>query len=324
MGIILRNLRKFLNSSDCVSGIVGDVLLIGIVVIVFGMLATMVFSLDRPLDIPHVAVEKWARAPTDTIYIRHCGGDVIDVDDLKIMVNINGSSYVYSQENVSGCLNKSLWDLGDVITINTNDKWGVPLKKGDPVFLHLVDMDSKQVFRQAKVIPGGGSFGAWLPPALIDDDSSNITDVIKENDLKSTTYLVPKKDKINPDSYETGEQFDFGINLVDYDYRIGEPISNVKLRLVYRAHDNSFLGIRLMVYDAYPSPGWYPENECMSFKNETTGSTHDFLIYVTDVSDRINTVEDVEGLKVRLEAVGNAADNAKKEINVDYVAVYFE
>lgn len=315
---MLGNLRRFLNSSDCVSGVVGDVLLIGIVVIVFGMLATMVFSLERPVDSPHVAVEKWARAPTDTIYIRHCGGDVIDVDDLKIMVNINGSSYVYSQENVSGCLNKSFWDLGDVITINTNDEWGVPLKKGDPVFLHFVDMDSKQVFRQVKVIPGGGSFGDWLPPALIDDDSSNITDVIKENDLKYTTYKVPKKDKNETFLFDTGEQFDFGINLADYDYRIGEPVSNVKLKIVYSTHDNSFLGIKLKVYDAYPSPGWYYENETMSEANKI------WVTYVTDVSDHINTTQDVEGLRIRFEAVGNAATGAEKEINVDYIAVSFE
>jgi hypothetical protein len=300
---------------------VGDVLLIGIVVIVFGMLATMVFSLDRPVDSPHVAVEKWARAPTDTIYIRHCGGDVIDVDDLKIMVYINGSSYVYSQADVSGCLNKNFWDLGDVITINTNDKWGVPLKKGYPVFLHLVDMGSKQVFRQVEVIPGGGSFGDWLPPARVDENSgfSNITDVIKENDSKSTTYIVPKKNKDTNFSFDTGEEFDFGINMADYDYRIGEPVSNVKLKIVYKTHDQSFLGIKLKIYDAYPSPGeWYYENETMSETNKN------WVTYVTNISDHMNTTQDVEGLRVRLEAVGNAAIGAEKELNVDYIAVSFE
>jgi FlaG/FlaF family flagellin (archaellin) len=312
---MLGNLRKFLNSSDCVSGVVGDVLLIGIVVIVVSMLGTMVFSLDRPVDSPHVAVEKWARAPTDTIYIRHCGGDAIDVDDLKIMVNINGSSYVYSQENVSGCLNKSFWELGDVITINTNDEWSVPLKKGDPVFLHLVDMDSKQVFRQVKVIPGGGSFGGWLPPAQMSDSagSSNITDVIKENDGNHTHYVVPQKN--TSEVAGTGEKFDFGINLADYDYRIGEPVSNVKLRLVYETHDNSFLYIQLWVFDAYPFPGqWYVKSPM----NESSSP----VIYVTNLSDRINTVEDIEGFKVRIEGVGNAASS--KEINVDYIAVSFE
>ncbi|KKG08645.1 hypothetical protein EO92_18625 [Methanosarcina sp. 2.H.A.1B.4] len=319
---MLENLWKFLNSSDSVSGIMGEVLLASIAVIIAGMFSTMVFSLDRPVDSPHVAVEKWARAPTDIIYIRHCGGDVIDSDYMKIIASIDGSSYVYSPDDVFSNLNKSTWDVGDVITINVSDKWGASLTKGDPVYLSLIDMDSKQVFRQAKVIPGGGGSGGWLPPAKVSDSSGplNTTDIMKEGDNISTLYKVPKKNKNESYLYDsTGEIFDFGINMADYDYRIGEPISNVTLKIVYRAYDQSFLGIKLRIYDSYPSPGvWYYENETMVYDNKV------WITYKTDISNRINTVEDVEGLRVKIEAVGNAADNANKEMNVDYVAVYFE
>lgn len=313
---MLENLWKFLNSSDSVSGIMGEVLLASIAVIIAGMFSTMVFSLDRPVDSPHVAVEKWARAPTDIIYIRHCGGDVIDTDYMKIIASIDGSSYVYSPDDVFSNLNKSTWDVGDVITINVSDKWGASLTKGDPVYLSLVDMDSKQVFRQAKVIPGGGGSGGWLPPAQVDDSSGplNSTDVMKEGDGKHTNYVVPQKN--TPEVNGTGEVFSFGINMADYDYRIDESVSNVTLRFVYSTHDSSFEYIELWIFDAYPSPGqWYMKSS-LSETNKLP------KIYVMNLSDRINTVEDVEGLKVRIKGVGNAA--SAKEINVDYMAIYFE
>ncbi|WP_235282785.1 type IV pilin N-terminal domain-containing protein [Methanosarcina sp. 1.H.T.1A.1] len=316
MGLMLENLWKFLNSSDSVSGIMGEVLLASIAVIIAGMFSTMVFSLDRPVDSPHVAVEKWARAPTDIIYIRHCGGDVIDTDYMKIIASIDGSSYVYSPDDVFSNLNKSTWDVGDVITINVSDKWGASLTKGDPVYLSLVDMDSKQVFRQAKVIPGGGGSGGWLPPAQVDDSSGplNSTDVMKEGDGKHTNYVVPQKN--TPEVNGTGEVFSFGINMADYDYRIDESVSNVTLRFVYSTHDSSFEYIELWIFDAYPSPGqWYMKSS-LSETNKLP------KIYVMNLSDRINTVEDVEGLKVRIKGVGNAA--SAKEINVDYMAIYFE
>jgi FlaG/FlaF family flagellin (archaellin) len=316
MGLMLENLWKFLNSSDSVSGIMGEVLLASIAVIIAGMFSTMVFSLDRPVDSPHVAVEKWARAPTDIIYIRHCGGDVIDTDYMKIIASIDGSSYVYSPDDVFSNLNKSTWDVGDVITINVSDKWGASLTKGDPVYLSLVDMDSKQVFRQAKVIPGGGGSGGWLPPAKVSDSSGplNTTDIMKEGDGKHTNYVVPQKN--TPEVNGTGEVFSFGINMADYDYRIDESVSNVTLRFVYSTHDSSFTYIKLWIFDAYPYPGqWYMKSS-LSETNKSPKS------YVINLYDCINTVEDIEGLKVRIEGVGNAA--SAKEINVDYMAIYFE
>jgi FlaG/FlaF family flagellin (archaellin) len=322
-GNLLYKFDKTKRSCAAVSSVMGEVLLTGIAVIMFSMLATMVFSLDGPVDSPHVAVETWARAPTDTISIRHCGGDVIDTDELKIIVSIEGSSYVYSQADLSECLNNSFWELGDVITINTNDKWSVSLTKGSPVYMYLVDTDSKQVFRRVTVIPGGGGSGGWLTPAwVIDDDldgdNSNFTDILVEGDGSYTQYSVAKRNKTDPYSCDTNEEFLFDINMADYDYRLDEQVTNVKLKLVYKPHDNSFLGIRLNISDSYPLPGeWYIENGNLTDSN-------DWNTYVTDLSDRINTAEDVEGLRVRLEAVGNAADAAVKEINVDYIAVSFE
>ncbi|HEX2956437.1 MAG TPA: type IV pilin N-terminal domain-containing protein [Chitinispirillaceae bacterium] len=313
---MLGNLRKFFNDLDSVSGVVGEVLLTCIAVIVAGVFSTVVFSLDRPVDSPHVVVEKWARAPTDIIYIRHCGGDVVDTDELKIIASIDGSSYEYSPTNVSSSLNKSIWELGDTIAINASDKWGVSLTKGDPVYLHMVDTDSKQVFRKVKVIPGGGSSGGWIPPAQVYENSagsSNITDVIKEGDGNHTHYLVLKKN--TPGENDTHELFTFGVNMADYDYRLGEPVSNVKLKIVYETHDNSFLYIRLKIFDAYPLGEWYIEESQM---NESSSP----VVFERDLTSRINTIEDIERLKVKIEAVGNAA--SAKEVNIDYIAVSFE
>ncbi|MCQ1536490.1 type IV pilin [Methanosarcina sp. KYL-1] len=293
----------------------GEVLLTGVVVIAFSMVATLVFSLDAPVDCPHVAVEKWGRAPTDTLYIRHCGGDILDTEDLKIMVSIDESSYVYSGADVSGNLNKSVWDLGDVIAINTKNEWGVPLSKGDSVFVYLVDMDSKQVVRKVKVPVNGGGSGGWVSPSEMLDSagSSNLTAVLKEGDGNVTHYLVPKKGTSGVNG--TGEVFFFDIDMADYDFRLDEPVSNVTLKLVYETHDDSFFYIQLRVFDAYPPPGeWYNE----SFMPESSSSR----TYVTNLSDCINTTEDLEGLKIKIVAVGNAASN--KEVNVDYIAVSFE
>ncbi len=305
-------------------------LLVSIAVIMLSMLATLLFSLDKPVDCPHVAVEKWARAPTDNIYIRHCGGDVIDVEDLKIIVFIDDSRYICSPEDVYSNLNKSFWELGDVITINTNDEWSVNLGSGDSVSLYLVDMDSKQVFRKVEVPVGGGCFSGWVCPGDVYETSpgsySDIESIFQEeraspenNPENCTHYRIPKEGTKDDPVFTTWEEFVFFIDMNNkYDFILGEPISNVTLNVVYQTHDSSDLNIRLMVFDSYPPVGeWYCENATLPFYKDGWGT------YTADLSDRINVTEDLEGLRVRIQASSTAAAASEKELNVDYMAISF-
>lgn len=147
----MHKLEQIKKNPDAVSSVVGEVLITGIIVVVLSSVFLVLNSIDPPANNVHVSVEEWVDNSSSTIYLRHTGGEAIDVDDLRIDVNVNGKSYVYSQANISKSINKSQWELADTIKINTYNTWGFSLPNENDVAVKLIELRSREVLPKYRV-----------------------------------------------------------------------------------------------------------------------------------------------------------------------------
>ncbi|WP_048141829.1 MULTISPECIES: type IV pilin N-terminal domain-containing protein [unclassified Methanosarcina] len=144
--------EKLKRNSSGVSSVLGEILITGVFVLSLGSLFIFVNSIDTPADSTHISVEEWVDAPSNTIYLRHVGGEPIYTKDLKINVNIDGETHVYSSANISENLGgKSFWELADVIEINTSKEWGRSVPDEDNVDVKLIDTESREVLPKCRI-----------------------------------------------------------------------------------------------------------------------------------------------------------------------------
>ncbi|MEA1905549.1 MAG: type IV pilin N-terminal domain-containing protein, partial [Euryarchaeota archaeon] len=125
--------ETFTKDCEAISEIIGELMMITIAVVAFGVLAAVVLSYKGPVDSPHADIDGWVNAGTDTVYFRHGGGELIEVKDLRIMLNLNGTSVELSPADLTLIYGKPGWGLGDTIKINTSDEWGITIGEDDYV-----------------------------------------------------------------------------------------------------------------------------------------------------------------------------------------------
>lgn len=316
--------KTFVRNDRAVSEVMGVALLIGIVVIMLSVEGAFVFSRGAPDDFPHASLQEWMDTSEDTIYLKHCSGEAISVDELEIVANINGVRYVHMSPEIYEDLgNKSHWDLGEVLVINASNEWGLDLKDYDQIDLYIVDTPTKELIQKVKLTTDFRKTPyeiGWITPigGVTDTSggSATLADVQRENDSDYTVYKTPTKNgtETDPTIYE---EFDFGINPCMYGYRPGDSLSNVTLKIVYRTNDNSLLKIQLRFYDVDSSANWFYKNITLPEKNAFTAT------YVS-LTEYINTTEDLANFSVRLEAVTNANEESGKEVNIDYLGLWIE
>lgn len=146
-------LCEFIKNCDGVSEVMGEVLLTGIVVLFFSFLGVFVFSHDGPPDVPNADLQVWMNGTSDTVYLKHRGGEPIPGDEIKVVIIVNGTINVFSPENVSAKLGGTgVWEIGDVIEIGITDEWGVSVESGDPVNLFLIHTPSDKVIQRMEVL----------------------------------------------------------------------------------------------------------------------------------------------------------------------------
>lgn len=147
--------KKIIENSSAVSDVLGEILMTTVAVILIGSIAVSIFSYGGPDDNPHTQVNEWIDVETDTIYLENSGGEFIDTENLEIVVNVNGIRYTYSSSNISENLgNKSSWELGDRIEINTSSEWNLHIEEEDEVDMYLIDKPSKKVFQKLRLSAG--------------------------------------------------------------------------------------------------------------------------------------------------------------------------
>ncbi len=130
--------ETFTKDCDAISEIIGELMMIAIAVVAFGLLAVIVLSYKGPVDSPHADIDGWVNAGTDTVYFRHGGGELIDVKDLMIMLNLNGTSVELSPADLALIYGKPEWGLGDTIEIDALGEWGIAIGEDDYVGATIV------------------------------------------------------------------------------------------------------------------------------------------------------------------------------------------
>ena len=109
--------RKTLTILDerAVSDVVGNILMVAITVIMAAIVASAIFGMKPPADVPHVSYEIKSNGTYQELL--HMGGQQIKVSDLKFM---SGGVEIFnttdSQINDTG-----MWKIGTTITLDTNN-----------------------------------------------------------------------------------------------------------------------------------------------------------------------------------------------------------
>ncbi len=130
--------ETFTKDCDAISEIIGELMMIAIAVVAFGLLVVIVLSYKGPADSPHADIDGWVNVGTDTVYFRHGGGELIDVKDLMIMLNLNGTSVELSPADLALIYGKPEWGLGDTIEIDALGEWGIAIGEDDYVGATIV------------------------------------------------------------------------------------------------------------------------------------------------------------------------------------------
>ncbi|KXS34986.1 MAG: PKD domain containing protein [Methanohalophilus sp. T328-1] len=164
-----KRLQDFAKKDDAVIEVFSEILLTGIIVLAIAAVAAFVLSsLDGP-DNVRVDIDHWADKDSDTLYFRHSGGETVDVEDLELVVNVNGSYETLTSEQIRANYDSDEWALGDVIEINTSTQFNYDITD-DRVPTKLVHTASSLVIYDAygsigdSGAGGGGSGPQNQPP----------------------------------------------------------------------------------------------------------------------------------------------------------------
>jgi len=143
-----KRLQDFAKKDDAVIEVFSEILLTGIIVLAIAAVAAFVLSsLDGP-DNVRVDIDHWVDKDTDTLYFRHSGGETVDVENLELVVNVNGSYETLTSEQIRANYDSDEWALGDVIEINTSTQFNYDITD-DRVPTKLVHTASSLVIYDA-------------------------------------------------------------------------------------------------------------------------------------------------------------------------------
>lgn len=314
---------------DCqaVSELMGAVLLISIVVLAFSSIAVTIFSDGGEMDpthTPHTNLQENIDKPKNTIQIAHSGGEKIDLEDILIILKVDGKDVEFNMSDPAVTIldpegnelsSNDVFALDDSIKINTSSK--VNIKNADAIDLYFVHTESSQVIQKTMLWRGSGSLPYWITPypyGSVYDSYTNqwldqeLVDKIgdqdyTENDFPKDTYIY--------------ENFTFG-SLDDLDISEDATFSKVILKIVYRIHDQSAKLI-MEVNNGSPAVTFdLPKNSVASPNNGDFQETeYDITAYVKDATD-------LENLVIKISTTPNAADQAGKEGWIDFIGIHLE
>jgi len=189
------NKHRIKSDERAVSGLVGEVLLIGIVIVAIGLISVSVYSyLNKDPDTPHIEVDGVANMMANEIHIKHQGGDSIEGGNLRVLVSVNGTTLPAFDEDTSDRWgirikgengvekNFGRWTLGDILVLDTytNTPPQINLTDDDEIRVTIVSLSSSRVVVSGEVF--GGVFGdASINIAPIADAGDDQTDGLCEN-----------------------------------------------------------------------------------------------------------------------------------------------
>jgi len=310
---------------DCqaVSEVIGQVLMISIVVLALSSVALTVFSEGGTMDpphTPHANLQENIDRPKDIVKIFHDGGEAIDLEDIKIILEVDGQQVGFnmSEFQVFGPDNQlssdDVFELRDCIVIDTSSK--IDITDADAIDLYFVHTASSQVIQKTMLWRDFGDLPDWITPypygSVYDSQGGwqdeEIVDKIGDeqytiNDFPQHTYVY--------------ENFTFG-SLDDLCVPEDTSFSKVLLKIVYRIHDQS-AKLELEINDGSPA---------VTFNLTKTGvespDNGDFVEVELDITDYIKNATDLENIVVKMSTTPNAAEPADKEGWVDFIGIHLE
>jgi FlaG/FlaF family flagellin (archaellin) len=321
---------------DCqaVSEVIGQVLMVAVVVLAFSSIAVAVFSDGGAVNPPHTPkadLQESIDTGANIVKIFHVGGEAIDLEDVKIVLNINGQPEefdVSSDPGVSYNATNNVLMVGDDIEINTSQR-GIDLNSTDTIDMYFVHTGSDQVIQRVMLQSGYEEYENsdesdftgryWITPhpngTTVDTSGGWISteDVNEIGDGIFTAYYAPDKNDDNPNS--TAQIFEFGINAAEEG--ISAPFDNVTLKIVYSVHDKNYDYIALDISVEDPEKWIRVESNMPEYDKN-------FEPYYIDLSSDVTTIPELEAFKVRIVAVTHADKNADKLAWIDFLGIHVD
>ncbi|SFM56194.1 type IV pilin N-terminal domain-containing protein [Methanolobus profundi] len=192
------NQNSFLNNTQAVSEVIGEVLLTAIAVLAFSVIAVSVFSYADPQEQVHADIQGWVDVDSDTVYLRHAGGERVDITKTRVLLDINGTRWELSSSELELVKGSDIWDLGETIMINTSDLWSQSIGEDDNVAIIMLTTDSNLVIKSGTLLgeaqdvtgsSGGGGSGSngTTPTAPVLSGQSPLTPY-ESNTSTSVTF----------------------------------------------------------------------------------------------------------------------------------------
>jgi len=157
-----RRTQQLAENCDAISELIGELLMVVISVLTFGVIAVHVLTYQGPADTVHAEIDVWVDTSTDTIYFRHSGGEAVGTEDLMILVNLDGTRCELSSDNITAILGRSTWQLADIIAVNASAVWGVEINEDTDVDASIVHTRLSTTIRSA-VLLNRGTGGSGEP-----------------------------------------------------------------------------------------------------------------------------------------------------------------
>ena len=189
--------KRIRDDERAVSELVGEIMLIGVVIIAFGIIAVSVYSyIDKTPDTPHIEVAGRCDTNSNYVYLKHQGGEPIDKKDLRILVDVGGNTSTF--ENLEG-----LWTLGSVIGLSIEN-----IAQNDTVRVAIVHVLSDTVLTSGDVAEGTFESTATniAPSADAGEDQRN--DLCNDTGILEVAF--DGAGSYDPDGSITRYDWDFG------------------------------------------------------------------------------------------------------------------
>ena len=155
------NHLEFLSDTHAVSEVIGEILLTAIAVIAFSVIAVSVFSYADPQEQVHADIQGWVDVSSDTVYLRHTGGERVDITKTRVLLDINGTRRELSSNELEQIKGSDIWDLGETIKINTSELWSESIGEDDNVALIMLTTDSNLVIKSGTLLGDEQSVGSY-------------------------------------------------------------------------------------------------------------------------------------------------------------------
>jgi FlaG/FlaF family flagellin (archaellin) len=324
---------------DCkaVSEVIGQVLMVAVVVLAFSSIAVFVFSDEGAVNPPHTPktdLQESVDTGTDLVKIFHKGGEAIDLQDAKIMLNINGQQEEFdlsSDPGVSCNATNNVLMVGDDIVINTSLSRGRDLRSTDSIDMYFVHTGSDQVIQRVTLQSGneeyenfneheGKGLPEWITPHPKGSAKNEINvsaQTITVDEPKDGQFIefMPPKDQ--PGSKY--EEFAFGIDASELG--INENFK-ATLRVDYWRHDSSSDKIILELNDGNPIV-WVQIKEWEY--NGKIGSEKGWVMDTVEIpiENYVSSTNELQNLKIRfVPSTKSGSQNSNKALLIDFVGIH--